>query len=154
MGHCADFYSLATDLDAKFLMDLEWYLVEYCLKPDRKAAIQFTEMQFPNIESVFTINCHFANGFSFETNFPSLQSLSLRKAKYNFNRKDWHVPTVKSLYFECSHDSREDEMDLIEMFERHPQLEKLELLLIWDKFSPNIAKCFNESLPKLKSLTL
>lgn len=92
----------------KFLISLELYLAEYCLKSlktitfasietDRKAPIQFTEMQFPNIESVFVINSDFASGFSFETNFPNLQSLSIRPTVSRFNIKNVHFPAVKSL---------------------------------------------------------
>lgn len=152
--------------DPQFLICLEWYLAEYCLKslreitlyaikPDRAAAFEATGIQLPNIETIFTRNCFFAQNFSFNVNFPNLQTLSLKQARCQFNIKDWHFPTVKKLYFDCYRCERGYDMnDLIEMFKRQPQLEKLELILAHYKFSPNLAKCFNEFLPRLQSLTL
>lgn len=156
-------------LDAAYLICLEWYLTEYCLESlreiklyyieaNRKMAFEATGVQFPNVEKVSTFYCHFADNFSFNANFPNVQSLSLKGDTCTFNVRDWHFPTVKHLYFDCyrykSSPYGIHMIDLIEMFKRQPQLEKLKLSSVSEKFRPTLAKCFNEFLPKLLSLSL
>lgn len=157
-------------LDSAYLICLEWYLTEYCvetlkeislyrMEPNRQMVFETTGVQFPNVKKVDTFHCYFADNFSFGANFPNVQSLSLRNARCTFNVRDWHFPTVKYLRFDCCRrDSRTSifsEIDLIEMFKRQPQLEKLELQLSSSvQFHPSLAKCFNEFLPKLQCLSL
>lgn len=156
-------------LTAEFLICLEQYLAEYCLEslkeitlwaiePNRTAAFPTTGVQFLNIQSVSTNGCYFADNFSFNANFPNLESLKLQSARCTFNIQDWHFPTVKNLHFDCDrHVSgmlHGSSVDLIEMFKRQPQLEKLELNIVYYGFPPNLAKCFNKFLPKLQTLTL
>lgn len=155
-------------LESKFLICLERYLAAYCLEslkeitltwiePDRTSAFE-TGIQFRNVEKVVTSTCYFGNDFSFEANFPNVQILELKLARCTFDIKHWHFPTVKHLHFNCyryeSRYSKASAIDLIEMFKRQPQLEKLKLTFLLVEFSPNLAKCFNEFSPRLQCLTL
>ena len=160
-------------IDSKYIFELEWYLVEYCLKsmqkitiycinPEHTTAFENTGIQLPNITTVHTGCCRFASNFSFNANFPNLQSLSLHEIKCEFNIKDWQFPTVKHLYFHCTAHrdqigsvqySYMKESDLIEMLKHNPQLEKLELFITYEYLS-NLSKCLNEYFPKLHFLSL
>lgn len=157
-------------LDSAYLLCLEWYLTEYCLEsleviglcglePNRQLVFETTGVQFPNVKTVSTSHCYFADNFSFSANFPNVQSLLLRNAVCTFNVRDWHFPTVKFLHFDCRRcDSGAKKfrmIDLIEMFKRQPQLEKLELCFTFsDQFHPSLLIHFNEFLPKLQCLSL
>lgn len=97
----------------KYLIDLEWYLAEcsisakkirlFAFKSKRTTAFKTAAMQLPNVTTVHVRSCHFhTSNFSFDANFPNLQSLKLDQHKCNFNIKDWRFPTVKHLFFECA----------------------------------------------------
>lgn len=171
------YFSRRDSLDAAFLIRLEEYLAEYCLKsleeikltgiePDRTATFQTAGVQFLNIRKVSAMQCYFADNFSFNANFPNVESLSIEFSRCTFNIQDWHFPTVKNLHFNCctckssrildriEYAPYFSMVDLIEMFKRQPQLEKLDMYAKDDKFPPILAKCFNEHLPKLESLVL
>lgn len=161
---------LFCDTDLKCLIHFELYLAEYCveslreitlcgIQPNRTAAFEITKIQFPNVGKVHTVNCYFGDNFSFETNFPNVQSLRQKSVSCTFNAKYWHFPTVKNLYFNCCKCESGKAIvftgnDLIEMFQRQPQLEKLKLLIFNHQFTPDLGKCFNDFLPNLQSLVL
>lgn len=166
----------ANSSDLKFLFDIEWYLAEYYsksvekitfigMKADQTTALKSaTELQLPKITTLHMGYCHLAKKFSINANFPNLQSLSLHFLVCNFNIKDWHFPTVKHLYFsygghmpyyeEAYKEAYEiNEIDLVEMLKRIPQLEQLELQINRD-FLSYVGKCLNEYFPKLHCLSL
>lgn len=149
--------------ESKFLIDVEWYLAEYCsestetisffgIRPERTTPFITAGMQLPNIKTVHTAYCRFASNFSFNATFPNLRTLSLENYVSNFNMKDWHFPTVKHLRF--NHYEKMIEINLIEMLKRHPQLEKFEMSTWPNTYLTNLVKYLNECLLKLHCLTL